>query len=109
MKPEYQEQLQRLQQVRGCFVLEGHVWVYKLMIPQFRRSLTEQNKQNGAEGSTTHNSRGNTGQYELGIRNTVLGSSIENEPPHDPMIYPGLYAPSGIDMMGILVCYAFFL
>jgi hypothetical protein len=49
----------------------------------------------------------NSGQYELGIRKTTLGSSIENEPLNDPLIYPGLYAPSGIDMMGILVCCAF--
>ena len=40
------------------------------------------------------------------------GSSLVSEPVHDPMMYPGLYAPSGFDMMGILVgpslcsCYA---
>ena len=53
--------------------------------------------------------RGNNGPYELGIRKTALGSSIENEPVNDPLIYPGLYAPSGIDMMGILVRYSFLL
>jgi len=31
------------------------------------------------------------------------GSSLLAEPVHDPMMYPGLYAPSGFDMMGILV------
>ena len=30
-------------------------------------------------------------------------SSLVAEPVHDPMMYPGLYAPSGFDMMGILV------
>jgi len=41
-------------------------------------------------------------------------SSIqENSPSRDPLIYPGVYAPSGFDMMGILVsgaachCYGF--
>ena len=34
----------------------------------------------------------------------VAETPVENEVSiHDPLIYPGLYAPSGIDMMSILV------
>ena len=36
--------------------------------------------------------------------NTPGGWLHESEPLRDPLIYPGLYAPSGFDMMGILVC-----
>lgn len=41
---------------------------------------------------------------ELQIKRTPQGgSSLLAESVQDPMIYPGLYAPSGFDMMGILV------
>jgi hypothetical protein len=32
------------------------------------------------------------------------GNGPDSEMLHDPLIYPGLYSPSGFDMMGILVC-----
>jgi hypothetical protein len=32
-------------------------------------------------------------------------SSSHKDDPHDPMMYPGLYAPSGFDMLSILVCH----
>jgi len=34
---------------------------------------------------------------------TGPGSRIEHQPLRDPLIYPGLYAPSGFGIMGILV------
>lgn len=32
------------------------------------------------------------------------GNGPDSEMLHDALIYPGLYSPSGFDMMGILVC-----
>jgi hypothetical protein len=75
----------------------------RLMKAQFRRSLTEQNKANASASSSQGVELGGNSGHELGVGKTALGSSIENEPLRDPLIYPGLYAPSGIDMMGILV------
>ena len=77
------------------------------MNTQFRRSLTEQNKANAAMSSSKQEELDGNGGYESGIRKTMLGSDIENEPLRDPLIYPGVYAPSGIDMMGILVGFGF--
>lgn len=33
----------------------------------------------------------------------MRGGGVRGEPVQDPLIYPGLYSPSGFDMMGILV------
>jgi hypothetical protein len=35
----------------------------------------------------------------------MRGDNYAGEPVQDPLIYTGLYSPSGFDMMGILVSY----
>lgn len=47
---------------------------------------------------------GNGGVYVGGAGSQM----VESQPVQDPMIYPGLYAPSGFDIMDILVCKVFF-
>ncbi|KAG0651590.1 White collar 1 [Hyphodiscus hymeniophilus] len=77
MDREYQAQLQRLQQ-------------------------NLQNLQNGWSSAPEPALAQNSGQ-SVELVGEMSGREVENEPLQDPLIYPGLYAPSGFDMMGILV------
>ena len=78
---------------------------------QFRQSLAEQHMQNTlssqeviqGQSNGSSGSSGGGAQWEDGAKNAASEWDFGNEPLQDPLIYPGLYAPSGIDMMGILV------
>ncbi|KUJ12274.1 uncharacterized protein LY89DRAFT_688024 [Mollisia scopiformis] len=79
MNPEYQAQAQKLEELR--------------------RAYASRNAVNGASGSTFVGpvtdlpvSHGTTTTY-----------SNQQARPSDPLIYPGLYSPSGIDIMSILI------
>lgn len=83
MDPEYQAQLQRLE--------------------QFRRSLARQQKHNGVgsvqEGPPSQSHK----PYEDDVNSTEWERELRDEPLQDPLMYPGIYAPSGFDMLGILI------
>lgn len=84
----------------------------RLIVAKFRRSLAEQNEQDGAVSLTQVcqevDPGGKSTQYDLRTKGNTARSGVENEPLQDPLIYPGVYAPSGFDMMGILVCCVYF-
>ncbi|CZR52221.1 related to vivid PAS protein VVD [Phialocephala subalpina] len=81
MNSEYQLQAQRLEELR--------------------RAVAAQNAQNSSSGSTIVD----VGPPRKLARKKYIVESREdpNHPLKDPLIYPGVYAPSGIDMMSILV------
>lgn len=41
--------------------------------------------------------------YEDDVNSTEWERELRDEPLQDPLMYPGIYAPSGFDMLGILV------
>lgn len=57
----------------------------------------------GVTQSPSSGSSGSSGQWENDVKSVTSKGEFGNEPLQDPLIYPGLYAPSGFDMMGILV------
>ncbi len=63
------------------------------------RQLRQQLETNYHSRASSH---GGSSASASGSGNEVDNSAV----PRDPMIYPGLYAPSGFDMMGILVCFS---
>lgn len=75
---------------------------------QYRLHLGEQIQQSNLTNSSVEvqeqKGAGRT-LNEVRIRKTPQGSSFDIESLQDPLIFPGLYAPSGFDMMGILVSY----
>ena len=73
------------------------------MIGQFRRSLAEQSRQNAVNATQVVTSNQRNGHWGNDAEKNTSGGEVENEPVLDPMIYPGLYSPSGFDMMDILV------
>jgi hypothetical protein len=73
------------------------------MIGQLRRSLAEQSGQNAGNATQVAASNQRNGHWGDDAEKDILGGEVEDEPVLDPMIYPGLYSPSGFDMMGILV------
>jgi hypothetical protein len=66
---------------------------------QFRRSAEFRNIQGGSGNSAVASQ--STGSENV----TMRGGSVESQQRQDPLIYPGLYSPSGFDMMGILVSF----
>jgi hypothetical protein len=49
--------------------------------------------------------------WDSGSQDVMMmrGGSAGGQQRQDPLIYPGLYSPSGFDMMGILVSFSTFL
>ncbi|KAF8862236.1 hypothetical protein BDZ45DRAFT_671277 [Acephala macrosclerotiorum] len=81
MNSEYQSQAQRLEELR-C-------------------AVAAQNEQNGGSGSTVVDVEPSR---KLARRKyTIEGREYLNQLVKDPLIYPGVYSPSGIDIMSILV------
>jgi hypothetical protein len=102
----FHDEAQRLQQV----IIPGHcaTMACATNIFQYRLSLEEQSKQGKVTKSSAEVSKETaSGRIYNEIRDrktpTANGSSLESESVKDPMIFPGLYAPSGFDIMGILV------
>jgi len=62
-------------------------------LSELRRSLMDGTQRLEAAASTSSEHASEAGH----------GADIERQRVRDPMIYPGVYAPSGFDMMGILV------
>ncbi|KAE8453204.1 hypothetical protein EG329_011271 [Mollisiaceae sp. DMI_Dod_QoI] len=86
MNPEYQLQAQKLEELR--------------------RSTALRNALDGPSGSTIVDER--PLREPAGNENTVQESIQQaqgdsNVPAKDPLIYPGVYSPSGIDMLSILI------
>jgi len=72
-----------------------------------RRNLAGQNEHPEPLDSTVEGSSSgsNSSEDEIPIQNSrgrVVTGVVENQL-KDPLIFPGLYAPSGFDMMGILI------
>lgn len=77
---------------------------------QYRLSLSEPEKQTDGPtsatvevGSSSVSPDGEVAQKKQQDQQTAKGPQMQREPLHDPIMYPGLYSPSGFDMMGILV------
>ena len=70
----------------------------RLILEQFRRSFAEQcqNPVSSAQDVAPTQKDGQSAE-------ATSGEDVERAPVQDPLIYPGLYSPSGFDMMGILV------
>lgn len=64
--------------------------------------VAAQNEQNGASGSTVVDVE--PPRKLARKKYAVEDREDPSQPVKDPLIYPGVYSPSGIDMMSILVC-----
>jgi hypothetical protein len=106
MNPDHQEEAQQLLEVRPCdrlFVLplHGHVSQTDKGCEQFRqRALYMQSNQSGDTSWSNGQSSGPSAAPDA-----TLYSQAYVPPVQDPLIYTDLYAPSGIDMISILVCH----
>lgn len=89
MDPDFQQEMQRLQQYRESFA-------------EYQRAnaLTSYG---GSESSSSGSQMNHSGSGRVATANDRFISISSNEPVQDPLIYPGLYSPSGFDLMGILV------
>ena len=99
MNAEFQEEARRLEQVsrrlrQGCITCKSK----SNQCGKLRRSLTLRNAQ-GVTGNSVLDS------WSAGRQDVIMRGGGHGQPVQDPMIYPGLYAPSGFDMMGILVSF----
>jgi len=81
MNSEYQEQARRLNEIR---------------------TYAGQGSQGGVASSDSNGNVGGSSSWNGSYSNQQWADS---QPVNDPLIYQGVYAPSGYDMLDILVCY----
>jgi len=101
MNPDHQEEAQRLLEVGPSAPPWSRGTQTDKAAEQFRqRALYLQSNQNGATSWSNGQSSGASA-----VPDATLYSQACVPPVQDPLIYTDLYAPSGIDMMSILVCH----
>jgi hypothetical protein len=100
MNPEYYQQAQRLQEVSA----DRGVRHVRLLTLRAQLRSAQQSRQQ----TTAYSFSGGNGQNDSQYSNDSGGQVMENEPLQDPLIFPGVYAPSGFNIMDILVRRIFF-
>jgi hypothetical protein len=107
MRSEYQEQRRRLEEV-SCAPFAGRApsrvrWADSYHRGQLRRVAELRNAQQTVSGNSVVGSRDAGSSQEMMMMRGGSFGTAQQQQRQDPLIYPGLYSPSGFDMMGILV------
>ena len=77
--------------------------VQTLTSGQLRRSVQLRHSQSGTVSSIVDLSAAQNGSSYQRTNGGAGVCDVKSEPVNDPLIFPGLYSPSGFDLMGILV------